>query len=163
MKFAKSALPALLLLALAGIVIPSSAQAQVDRWGFCNPDLLRRFESVIWGTQPSAPGTGEVVVVQHVLSSGQTFPLPTYPSDGATAQEDELFWTTSIESIDGFFQGCELPIENLFVTFAGRRMNSTGLAGTFLTFRVTVVAVRKVPPPTSTKSTTFGEVKGIFR
>ena len=147
----------------------TSALAQSDSWriGFLDtPSAIhlgvQKLESNVWGTLPTGTGSREVVVQQVLLADGATLGLPAYPSDGVTAEENEVFWTVQLEDINLLHQGDWLC--TLSAVFNGRTLSVTSSRPTEFApvFRVTVVAVRSSGVVESETSTLSG-VKNLYR
>ncbi len=158
----------ILFLSLA-ILFPLTASAQIDSWsyGFLDtPSAIHlgviKTSNTVWGTTPTEPGTGEIVVQQILLSDGETIDLPTYPSDGEQAEEEEVFWTVQLEDLNLLHQGAWLV--HVDVTFSGRTMSvSTSCPVEYPpVFRITIVAVRGGGAVSNTPATLSG-VKSTYR
>jgi len=126
------------------------------------PIVVHHISSHGYGSIPEAPWTGEIAMEEHYLFNGETFPLPTYDG-GQPAEEDEVFWTVSLELLglpdvpDGeYFINCGFDY--------GRTIEidvPTGF-GFGVGAKVTVYAIEK-GGPTSAETSSFGEIKKMFK
>lgn len=116
-----------------------------------------------YGNLPTGPGTGEIVVERHDLADGDSFPLPIYPSDGATADPSEVFWIVRLGAVDWYMDTEEADL--VTVDFTGTTISISDpivIGGHCWYIEVTVFAVRQAGP-TATEKGAWGEVKSMFR
>jgi hypothetical protein len=106
------------------------------------------------------PWTGEVVVDEHVLVDGDTFPLPVYPSDSEPAGEDEIFWTVSLSRLVFF---TDVYVSYIIAsTFSGRTISIYNPSDLDVSMHVTVYAFRS-GSSSSSGTSSFGEIKELFQ
>ncbi len=167
-SLALSSLLAVSLVALLVAATPAPVRAGdhwvIDTSGYPTVVAVFRVASQVWGSVPVASGTGEVAVEVVVLADGESVPLPTYASDGASAAESEVFWTLALESAICEYQPPSSAIE---ASFSGRELfadwSSCHNPGpSDLRFRATVIAVRGAAP-SPVEGDSFGGVKARYR
>lgn len=157
------------LAALVGLGFGASTAVANDAWVFdvsAYPTrvVVNHLSSQVYGAVPPGTGTGEVKVDTFVMAHGEDVPLPVYDSDGATAAENEIFWSVALERADCAYHP---PSSVIIVDFVGRTLvadwSSCHYPGPAdLRFRVTVVAVRGAGT-VSVDRTSFGRVKAGYR
>jgi hypothetical protein len=168
MRIMRRFLPALLALCSVPALISPAVGGAADMWVLEHNAIteirVSHILTTVHGTLPTAKGDGEVLVEVHVLEDGDTIPLPVYPSDGATALEEELFWTMALEDVECLTHPPSSAIEANFVgrTLSAEWSSCHNPGPTDLKFRVTVVAVRS-SGSIAVDSESFGRVKSRYR
>jgi hypothetical protein len=176
----RSAVYLLLLAALLAVTLVNPAEVRADitdfyvswepGWFVCRVEPSWYPPPMYYGSVPTGPATGEVVVERHSLRDGESFPLPVFPSDGATADLSETFWTVSVDTLsglEGLGGGVEGRMQHVLVDFTGTQLSvdyysPQGAEITEFSVVVTVVAVRQAEV-TAAEKTSFGAIKRKFR